>query len=312
MILPIILIAIVIIALAVYFWYITIPLIVIIVVIWHHYTKDSDEKHDNDYESRRSQSNSYHYTKDSDEKHDNDYESRRSQSNSYHYSYDYHKNSNSQSDWSNYKRFHKEFHSRYQSHNSSKNRKQSTRTARINARLEKFKITSNDAEIIFGKTWKSKLGKPEWSFYFVIKELEIDVIFDYKNKFRNKVGHLYSKVLEIIQIVIDENPEMQQEFEKNFKDFKEKYGWGGFWDGFDDQNKHEHSQNDDFSEVNSEDIAAAYEILGLNQDCTKEQIKSKYRELVLQHHPDKNKSHDTTAKMAEINRAYEMIMGAMA
>ena len=44
---------------------------------------------------------------------------------------------------------------------------------------------------------------------------------------------------------------------------------------------------------------------------TKEQIKTKYRELTLKFHPDKNKSKNTTVKMTEINRAYEIIMGAV-
>ena len=41
------------------------------------------------------------------------------------------------------------------------------------------------------------------------------------------------------------------------------------------------------------------------------QIKSKYRELTLKNHPDKNKSVDSNTKMAEINNAYEIIMKAI-
>jgi len=49
----------------------------------------------------------------------------------------------------------------------------------------------------------------------------------------------------------------------------------------------------------------------LARESTKEQIKTKYRELTLKFHPDKNKSKDATVKMTEINRAYEIIMGAV-
>jgi len=68
----------------------------------------------------------------------------------------------------------------------------------------------------------------------------------------------------------------------------------------------------DSSEFTEEDIAEAFEIFGLNRDSTIQQIKSKYRELTLKHHPDKNKSVDSNTKMAEINNAYEIIMKAIA
>ena len=60
-----------------------------------------------------------------------------------------------------------------------------------------------------------------------------------------------------------------------------------------------------------EDIAKAFDTFGLPRESTKEQIKTKYRELALKFHPDKNKSKDSTVKMTEINRAYEIIMGAV-
>jgi len=55
-----------------------------------------------------------------------------------------------------------------------------------------------------------------------------------------------------------------------------------------------------------------YTYFGLTRESTKDQIKSKYRELILKHHPDKNKSADTTTKMAEINKAYDFIMMSIA
>jgi len=48
-----------------------------------------------------------------------------------------------------------------------------------------------------------------------------------------------------------------------------------------------------------------YTILELNENCTKGEIKKKYRELCLIYHPDKNNGEDTDFK--KINEAYETL-----
>ncbi len=51
-----------------------------------------------------------------------------------------------------------------------------------------------------------------------------------------------------------------------------------------------------------------YEILGVPRNATQEEIKKKYRELVIKYHPDLNKNNpDAAKKMAEINEAYEVL-----
>jgi molecular chaperone DnaJ len=51
-----------------------------------------------------------------------------------------------------------------------------------------------------------------------------------------------------------------------------------------------------------------YEILGVSRDATQEEIKKKYRELVMKYHPDLHKDDpDAAKKMAEINEAYEVL-----
>ena len=290
MVLPLIFAAIVvyIIYLAVVYWYITIPLIIIVAVLWHYNTRDSNKKTEDDYQSS-SQSNSYH----------NYSQSRRSQSNSYH--------NYSQSDYSNYNSNYnsdKQYTNDYSYRKSkSKSKKNQARTKRIDARLEKFHITPSEAQIIFGKTWRSKLGKPEWEFYFVIRYIEIDVEFDYNNRQRKKFGYLYSKVLEIIRIVMEENADTREDEDRNWNRYSK----------YDDYNyDYNYENNWDSSEINEEDVVEAFDIFGLTRDATKDQIKTKYRELTLRFHPDKNKSVDATTKMTEINNAYEIIMGAIA
>jgi curved DNA-binding protein CbpA len=51
-----------------------------------------------------------------------------------------------------------------------------------------------------------------------------------------------------------------------------------------------------------------YQILGVSEDASQEQIKAAYRRLAFQYHPDRNKE-DTAAaeKMKEINEAYAIL-----
>lgn len=50
-----------------------------------------------------------------------------------------------------------------------------------------------------------------------------------------------------------------------------------------------------------------YKILGISETATAEQIKSAYRSMAMQWHPDKNPDKDTTEKMKEINEAYTIL-----
>jgi molecular chaperone DnaJ len=51
-----------------------------------------------------------------------------------------------------------------------------------------------------------------------------------------------------------------------------------------------------------------YEIFGVSKDASPEEIKKKYRELVMKYHPDLNKNNPEAAKkMAEVNEAYQVL-----
>ena len=290
MVLPLILVALAVVALAIYYWYITLPIIIIIVLIWKYKSGDSDKKEDN--ESRRSQSSSYQNYSQSD------------------YS-NYNSNYNSNSD--DYYKKTAQDDSYQKSKSKRKSRRKSkgseAKAKRVSSRLEKYKITPEEARIIFGKTWRSKLGKQEWEFYYVVRYIEIDFEFDYNNRCRKKYGHLYSKVLQIIKIVMEENADMREEEGKQYKYSGYTYDDDFKWN-YDDYDYKNHYGDD--SDIDEEDIAKAFDTFGLARESTKEQIKTKYRELTLKFHPDKNKSKDSTVRMTEINRAYEIIMGAIA
>ena len=50
-----------------------------------------------------------------------------------------------------------------------------------------------------------------------------------------------------------------------------------------------------------------YEVLGVPRNATKNQIKDAYRNLALQFHPDRNKSHEAEARFKEISEAYAVL-----
>lgn len=50
-----------------------------------------------------------------------------------------------------------------------------------------------------------------------------------------------------------------------------------------------------------------YEVLGIDKNATQDQIKSAYRKLAKQYHPDLNKSADAPEKFKEVTEAYEVL-----
>ena len=49
-----------------------------------------------------------------------------------------------------------------------------------------------------------------------------------------------------------------------------------------------------------------YDVLGVSRDASQKEIRSAYKRLARQWHPDKNKSPEAQEKILEINKAYEV------
>jgi hypothetical protein len=213
--------------------------------LWKYSTRNSNKKEESE-QSRRSQSSSYQSYSQSD------YSSYNSDYNS-----DYNSSSND------YYKKNTQDHSYQKSKSKSKRKSRSKSKAsqakakRVNDRLEKYKITPEEAKIIFGRTWRAKLGKQEWEFYYTVRYIEIDVEFDYNNRARKKFGELYSKVLQIIQIVMEENADMREEEGKQRNKYSgysydDDFKWN--YDDYDYKNYH-----GDDTDIDVEDIAKSFD-----------------------------------------------------
>ena len=72
--------------------------------------------------------------------------------------------------------------------------------------------------------------------------------------------------------------------------------------------KKESKDNKEFREsLQNSNLPDYYKILKMSQDASQEEIKNQFRKLVKEWHPDRNPDPSTKEKMAEINKAYEVL-----
>ena len=179
----------------------------------------------------------------------------------------------------------------------------------VRARLERFHLSEDEAELIFGKKWRNKLSQGNFDLFYQIAKMRLDLL-GLNKSFGKKVSHIIDKVIQMIDTVYNENPEYAKSFEK----YAEESNPGAArtakkaWEFF---KKHKKTDGFDPSE-NILDTSEAYKIFDLAITATVEQVKKKYRELVLKWHPDRYKGDKTVAEkmMMKINHAYETIMAA--
>ena len=183
---------------------------------------------------------------------------------------------------------------------------------RLLERLARYDLSKAEIELLFGKEWRNELSRLDYApadLFYKIAQMKIDLISP-GNPFRKKVSHIIDKVIRIIDSVWIEYPQEVKQFEKTCND----QAPGGYdwvereWEFFRKYKK----PSSEYSE-NTLDKSEAYEILGLSISATLAQVKKRYRELALKHHPDKNEpaiKTEAEKKFVRINQAYETIMGA--
>ena len=183
------------------------------------------------------------------------------------------------------------------------------RTELLKSRLQRFDLSEEEAELLFGKKWRDKLGSWNFDLFYKIVQMKLDLT-DPSRSFRKKVSHIIDKVIRIIDSVWIEYPQEVKQFEKLCNDQTPGgYDWlEREWEFFKKYKK----PSSEYSE-NTLDASEAYEILGLSMTVTLDQVKERFRELALRWHPDKNDSaikKECERKFVRINQAYETIMGA--
>ena len=183
---------------------------------------------------------------------------------------------------------------------------------RLLERLARYDLSKAEIELLFGKEWRNELSRLDYApadLFYKIAQMKIELISP-RNPFRKKVSHIIDKVIRIIDSVWIEYPQEVTQFKKICND--QTPGGSDWiereWEFFKKYKK----SSSEYSE-NTLDESEAYEILGLSITATLAQVKKRYRELALKHHPDKNEPAIKTKaekKFVRINQAYETIMGA--
>ena len=87
----------------------------------------------------------------------------------------------------------------------------------------------------------------------------------------------------------------------------EKYhsDWGDDYEEL--GNRKNTKEDEEFRNAASNDnLPNYYDILGISNDATQKEIKSKFRELAKKTHPDKTKK-DSEEEMVKLNKAYEVL-----
>lgn len=184
----------------------------------------------------------------------------------------------------------------------------------VETRLEKFKISRKEANLIFGKTWEKRLEKPDGEF---IKEIiRVGEKLGGSESYRIKISSIMEKALDLMDICMHDivgkmnnwDDIDYDNWEENWQDVrdtwkKEKHYY---------QNNEDDSSEENSKEENSSDYSKYYEILGLRMGATIMEIKMQYRTLIKKFHPDKNMSPDAEEKCKEIIDAYNKLTEMLA
>lgn len=173
---------------------------------------------------------------------------------------------------------------------------------RIKSRLDLFSFTESEAEILFGKTWKKRLAKPEKEFM----EQEVGRIAtkleENAAQLLPKIIDFADKVFDMIDYYVQIRGKERGWSEIDFENWKED--WDDVRATWRETRDQYSSKKQEKTRDNSEDY---YEILGISRNYSIKEIKVHYRKLMLKFHPDRNSSTNAEQKCKKINEAYEIL-----
>ena len=84
----------------------------------------------------------------------------------------------------------------YQQRETFNNTSQIDKDKLVRSRLERFRLSEDEAEIVFGKAWRNKLGEEHWKLFFTILMIQTSLVAN-NNNYRKKVFHIIDKVIQI-------------------------------------------------------------------------------------------------------------------
>ena len=101
----------------------------------------------------------------------------------------------------------------------------------------------------------------------------------------------------------DKKEKLESKKDKTFEKYHSDWG-----DDYEELGQRRNTKDDkEFRDaVNDGELPNYYEVIGVSNDATQEEIKKKFRELAKKTHPDRTKE-DSEEEMAELNKAYEVL-----
>ena len=206
--------------------------------------------------------------------------------------------------------------------------------------LAKFDLTEAQAKILFKRNWHKKLGLNSEKLFLEIQDLIIDIRFE--PKFRKRIYPFFDKVLRLIDNLYQEQRHLAEEWDYKFeevfewhidiffkKEFWEEYArfkekspkFREYFEEYEADWKDE-DYDDGYSKYydwNSESDSSydltkskAFKVLGLDKSATAKQLKDRFRELILKHHPDRNPNSESEEMTKKIIASYEFIKSKVA
>ena len=198
---------------------------------------------------------------------------------------------------------------RIRKENEERKRKQE----RINFKLERFSLTEDEAEILFGRIWKKRFARTDEEFFERELSRMSEKCLRDAQSYLSKIASVAEKFFDIMEYYViwynkKYNGWDEFECEDWIEDWDEvRQTWGR--DRYRHQ-KHYNSYDKEYESTETQEtfrVSDAFDILGLDKTATALQIKQRFRKLILKYHPDKNSSANAEKMTRKITLAYEFL-----